>query len=125
MILHIISLSDWEKALVDGQYCPVSLEKDSFIHCSTLEQVIGVANFLYKGKKELYLLCIEEQKVNSKIVFEDLYNSDKLFPHIYGPLNLDAVFKVVEFPPNSDGCFDLPCSIIEEYRGIVDFSKGR
>jgi uncharacterized protein (DUF952 family) len=32
----------------------------------------------------------------------------ELFPHIYGPLNLDAVVQVIEFAPDSDGYFRMP-----------------
>jgi uncharacterized protein (DUF952 family) len=30
------------------------------------------------------------------------------FPHIYGPINLNAVRKVVDFDPNPDGSRTLP-----------------
>lgn len=110
MILHIIHQSDWDQAVSQGHYAPDSIEKEGFIHCSTAEQVVEVANFLYKGEKDLLLLYIDPEKVEAKIVFEDLYNTNKLYPHIYGPLNVDAVVKVVEFPWNSDGTFRLPDS---------------
>ncbi|MFA9559521.1 DUF952 domain-containing protein [Evansella sp. AB-rgal1] len=108
MILHIVDKEEWLIAKAKGIYVPSSLESDGFIHCSTKEQVVNVANFLFKGKDGLVLLCIDTNKVSSNIIFEDLYDTGKLFPHIYGSLNTDAVSNVVNFPPNSDGTFDLP-----------------
>lgn len=106
MILHIIRKTDWEKTLSQGYYAPDSIEKEGFIHCSTAEQVVDVANLLYRGERDLVLLVIDPQKVETKIVFEDLYETNKLFPHIYGQLNLDAVVNVVEFAPKDDGTFE-------------------
>jgi uncharacterized protein (DUF952 family) len=113
LILHIIDKNEWSKTKSEGMYAPSSLKTDGFIHCSTAEQVIDVANFLYKGAQGLALLFINENKVISKIVYEDLYQSGKLFSHIYGVLNLNAVFKVPSFEPNKDGCFELPYDGVE------------
>lgn len=107
MILHIIDKEEWLKAKTKGIYVPSSLESDGFIHCSTIEQTVDVANYLFKGQNDLVLLCIDSDKVGAEIIYEDLYETGKLFPHIYGPLNIDAVTKVISFPPNSDGTFDL------------------
>ena len=108
MILHIVDKEKWLIEKAKGIYVPSSLESDGYIHCSTKEQAVNVANFLYNGQDGLVLLCIDSNKVSSEIIYEDLYETGKLFPHIYGPLNIDAVFKVVNFLPNSDGTFDLP-----------------
>lgn len=107
MILHIMHYSYLKKALLEGEYAPESLEEEGFIHCSTPEQVIDVANAIYKGQSGLFLLYIDERKVGPKIVYEDLYETGKLFPHIYGPLNMDAIERMVEFAPQADGTFKL------------------
>ncbi|MDX8365379.1 DUF952 domain-containing protein [Cytobacillus sp. IB215665] len=108
MILHIIEKEAWFKAQREGIYTPSSIKTDGFIHCSTSEQVVDVANFLYKGHTDLVLLCIDPNKVEAKIVYEDLYEAGKLFPHIYGSLNIAAVFKVIRFIPDRNEGFSLP-----------------
>lgn len=90
-----------------GSYEGDTLASQGFIHCSTPEQVIEVANYMFKGKGNLVLLVIDDQKVNQEIKYEDAGNG-KLYPHIYGPLNTDAVLKIVDFSPKQDGTFELP-----------------
>ncbi len=111
MILHITSRTEWVAAQSTGQYHSRTLDADGFIHCSTPEQVLAPANALYAGQRNLVLLCIQPDVVQSPIVYEDCYDSGHVFPHIYGPLNLDAVVKVIDFPPGEDGSFSLPSSV--------------
>ncbi|NMO98200.1 DUF952 domain-containing protein [Paenibacillus lemnae] len=103
MILHIMNTVAWKNAVVAGEYAPASLAKDGFIHCSTPEQLLGVANTFYRDQKGLFVLYIDESKVISEVVYEDLYETGKLYPHIYGPLNLDAVVRIVEYNPDEEG----------------------
>jgi uncharacterized protein (DUF952 family) len=91
-----------------GSYRDDSLETEGFIHCSTPEQVIGVANERFHGRTDLVLLCIDPANLDAPLVCEDCYESGQEFPHIYGPLNLNAVAGVVDFPPNIVGNFALP-----------------
>ncbi|WP_019156298.1 DUF952 domain-containing protein [Robertmurraya massiliosenegalensis] len=111
MILHIMNKTDWSKAQEGTVYSPSSLNTDGFIHCSTKEQVLGVANFLFQGQEGLVLLCIDSKRVKAEVIYEDLYESGKLFPHIYGPLNIDAVERVIDFPANKDGDFEIPMEL--------------
>jgi len=111
IILHITHQDQWELAQETGNYTAESLEAQGFIHCSTHEQVIEVANFLFKGQRGLVLLAIDREKVKHEVVYENLYGEDDLFPHIYGALNTDAVFEVYDFPPKNDGNFELPSAL--------------
>ncbi|WP_054955330.1 DUF952 domain-containing protein [Paenibacillus dakarensis] len=114
MIMHIMKYTAMKQILLDGVYTPSSLEKEGFIHCSTPEQLLGVANSLYKGETGLMLMLIDENKVEADIVYEDLYDTGKLFPHIYGPINFDAVIRMVEFTPTGvDGSFKMPEGVME------------
>ncbi|MFW6173205.1 MAG: DUF952 domain-containing protein [Elusimicrobiota bacterium] len=105
-ILHIASNDDWKKAKEIGVYKADSLETEGFIHCSTPEQVVEVANYLYKGRTDLLLLVIDEELLNSPVKYEDPGNG-KHYPHIYGPLNTSAVAEVLEFKPDQNGFFSL------------------
>ena len=107
IILHIASCKAWNKALPGSYYTPESYESEGFIHCSTAKQVIEVANHLFRGMRGLVLLVIEKDRVDSPIKYEDPGNGS-FYPHIYGPLNISAVVKVVDFKPLPNGCFILP-----------------
>ena len=107
-IYHIAGKNDWLEAKHKGFYSCESLKNEGFIHCSTQQQIIPVANRFYKGAKNLVLLQLDEEKVNQKIKYENLESGEELFPHIYGPINPDAVINVIEFIPGKDGLFELP-----------------
>ena len=96
IILHITSRREWEAAQAAGEYRGDTLDSDGFIHCSLRQQVMEVINAHFQGQRDLVLLCIAEDKVQAEIRYEDLYRAGQEFPHIYGPLNLDAVVAVEE-----------------------------
>ena len=115
LILHITSRPDWNQAQSLGEYRAASLESEGFIHASTERQVIAVANAFYRGKPDLALLVIDESRLTSELRWEppagppvEGHSSQDKFPHIYGPLNLDAVVRVLDLKPASAGGFSLP-----------------
>ncbi|MBE2219916.1 MAG: DUF952 domain-containing protein [Anaerolineae bacterium] len=129
LILHITTRSDWETSTSTSSvntvshppYTAKSLQTEGFIHCSTPAQVLMPANAMFKGQTDLLLLCIDEDLVAADVVYEDCYESGTAFPHIYGPINLDAVLGVVDFPPNADGSFNLPTLITLAAAPILNF----
>jgi len=106
IILHIAERDAWEAAAARGQYAPPSLEHEGFIHCSTARQAVDTANNFFRGKQGLVLLCIDEGRARAEVRYEP--HAGELFPHLYGPLAVDAVVRVVELPPGADGTFTLP-----------------
>lgn len=108
IIYHITSAARWASAQTWGQYTVDSLHSEGFIHCSKPGQVIATAARYYAGQSGLVLLAIAPARVKSEIRFENLTGGFEIFPHIYGPLNLDAVTAVLPFEPNPDGTFSLP-----------------
>jgi uncharacterized protein (DUF952 family) len=95
IIYHITSNADWNTALKKEMYESPSLAEEGFIHCSQKEQVDGVLKRYFSGKSGLVKLVIDTDRLKSRYVFEWSPTTQDTFPHIYGPLNLDAVLEVV------------------------------
>lgn len=107
-IFHIAKGDAWDQALITGSYRPEGFESEGFIHCSTCEQVIRVANLRFRGQLGLVLLEIDTDKVGYEIRYENLEGGLQLFPHIYGELSPEAVVRVREFTPGVNGFFEMP-----------------
>ena len=69
-----------------------------------------MARNFYQEAEDLLLLTIATEKVAGEIRYEDLLGEGKLFPHLYGPLDLKAVVAVDEFGKDESGAFILPQS---------------
>jgi uncharacterized protein (DUF952 family) len=109
MILHIATRSQWKAAQAEGLYRGDTLATEGFIHASEPHQVLRSANKFFAGQQDLVLLCIDPARLTVELRYEEA--AGQLFPHLYGPLNLDAVTRVVDFPLNPDGTFTLPTEI--------------
>ena len=108
MIYHIVHKEDWKKSMDENSYTPESLSQEGFIHCSPAEKISGTLNKFFKGKKDLILISIDESKVHTDVIWEDLYGHNFEFPHIYGKLNLNSVTEVTDIKTAADGSFILP-----------------
>jgi uncharacterized protein (DUF952 family) len=97
-IYHITTQKEWEQAKINGEYKPAGYDEEGFIHCSIDRQVEGVLDRFYKGQTGLVKLKIEKAKVSRPVLFELAVDLDELFPHIYGPLNLESVVEIIIIP---------------------------
>ena len=96
IILHITDQRAWQNALEAGEYLGDSLDHDGFIHCCLAAQTEQVLEQWFSGRSNLLVLEIDSNRLAPEVIFENLESGDEKFPHIYGPINLDAVIHVQE-----------------------------
>lgn len=92
---HVTTKNAWEEASQKGSYEHPSLDLEGFIHCSQAHQVPGVLERYFAGQKDLVKLVIDPDKLTSRYVFDWSASVADTFPHVYGPINLEAVVEVV------------------------------
>jgi uncharacterized protein (DUF952 family) len=95
-IFHITDEAQWYAAAATGAYTGSTrgktLADEGFIHCSFEDQVAEVGRLAFGDVNEpLVLLTIDPARVEHEIKVERGY------PHIYGPLTVDAVIAVTPF----------------------------
>jgi len=116
MICHITTRAAWAAAQGSDQFFSPEFNEHRFIHCSTPEQVLLVANAFFRGRTDLMLLMIDPARLKSQLRWEPAHSTgrlpdftlDSVFPHVYGPINLDAVVRTVNLDPTDTGSFVLP-----------------
>ena len=96
-IFHIATAADWRRTLDSGSYTTStvgrSLEEEGFIHASRRDQVQGVFDRYYRGAGEhLVLLTVDPARLGAEVRVEPV--GDDSYPHVYGPINRDAVVEV-------------------------------
>lgn len=107
-IYHLVRRSMWEKN-PDQPYRAESLASEGFIHCSFADQVAASANRFYGDAVDLLLLHIDADRLSSPLR-EEASGTGAMFPHIYGPLNRDAVARVEELARGADGRWQFSSS---------------
>lgn len=104
-IYHLAERSAWEQAQSDGEYREStlgrSLDDVGFIHASDAGQWQATrARFYADYPDDLVLLMIDPARLTAPLVRE-VGNpaTGEQFPHIYGPLPVDAVVATRMLPP--------------------------
>jgi uncharacterized protein (DUF952 family) len=98
-IFHITTAREWEEARAAGEYRMSTrgqtLDDVGFIHASFADQLARVAAFVYRDATEpLVVLTIDPARLGAPVLVEGVAGGDgteERFPHIYGPLPIDAV----------------------------------
>ena len=100
-IYHLVSPSIWN-SLGPGPYRAESLDTETFIHCSNADQVARAANRFYADAAELLVLCIDTDQLTHPLRDEEAGIGER-FPHIYGPINREAVISVQPLQRDASG----------------------
>jgi uncharacterized protein (DUF952 family) len=105
-IYHLVPIDDWESQSADQPYAPTDFEREGFIHCTQGdEQLAIVANRYYRNDQRAWdVLVIDADALTSELKYEPGADG-VLYPHIYGPLNRDAVIEVLPMPRDPGGVF--------------------
>jgi uncharacterized protein (DUF952 family) len=115
-IICITTRAIWNDALKSGEYThstiTSSLNEVGFIHATTPDQTMDVLP-RFNDQKDVILLFIDGGKVKSPLKFEAARSGrEGLFPHIYGPLNIDAVYSVTSVDKGAAGKFVAPAALL-------------
>jgi uncharacterized protein (DUF952 family) len=97
LIYHIVLPEKWAE-FESGLYRHPSLDTEGFIHCSFEDQLAGVIERYYSGEDELVILEIDSDRLMSRMIKEPSTNRE-IYPHIYGPINRDAIVRILSEPP--------------------------
>ena len=93
IIYHITEEIYFESQKQAGEYFPPTFIEEGFIHLSTKNQVANTLKRYYAGKTGIILLHIDSNKIVSELKYELATNGEH-FPHVYGPINLDAIIEI-------------------------------
>lgn len=100
-LYHLALRPEWQVARADGEYRRStrgrSLEEVGFMHLSNAHQVGGTAATFFGdlAGDELVLLTVDRQRLREaglEVRLEQA-NGGELFPHLYGPLPVEAVVR--------------------------------
>lgn len=114
MILTLVRRPDWTAAEQDGAYTGSADDRrDGFLHFSTADQIRASAAKHRAGIADLVLVCVDPAMLGAALMWEPAAGGSRpgLFPHLYGPLPLAAVRRVVPLPLGSDGLHVFPAGI--------------
>lgn len=104
MLYHLISQYTYDGQPADEPYAPASLFEEGFIHLSaTPAQVAWVANRFYADVPDLIALVIDETRLAAPVQWD--VTPDGRFPHLYGPLNREAIVDIIGLSRADNGAF--------------------
>ncbi|CAN5774303.1 hypothetical protein BH23CHL5_BH23CHL5_06190 [soil metagenome] len=101
---HLTTLDEWTYQHRQPMYRAATLDGEGFIHCTDLiDELIAVGNRYYRDDLRTYVaLQIDCDRVSAPIVYDD---PTSIFPHVYGPMDIEAVIRVFRVERDSAGTF--------------------
>lgn len=105
VVFHLADPREWADALTAGVYERStrgrSLADEGFIHCSSAAQWPVVRSDFYGDVRTPLLLVTIDPLLVTAPVLHEVGNPEtgETFPHIHGPLNLDAVVDLTVLRP--------------------------
>ncbi|MGC4106072.1 MAG: DUF952 domain-containing protein [Thermomicrobiales bacterium] len=101
---HLVPTDVWAERKDAAEYVPEAYEQDGFIHCTNgLDELVNVANMFYTNDPRTFMtLILQNDAITSELRYDD---PNETYPHIYGPLNTNAVIGELVVTRADDGTF--------------------
>lgn len=110
-LFHLALADAWRAAGARGTYdrstIDRSLAEEGFIHCSSAAQVQATADRYYRGRDDVVLLTIDPDRLDAEVRVEASPSTGEEYPHVYGPIPVEAVVSAVPVPRRDDGRLDV------------------
>lgn len=104
---HLVVAEYFRDCDASAPYVPPGFAEEGFIHCTDGEQnMADTANRYYRDERRMFVvLAIEKGEVSAEIRYED---EAGIYPHIYGPLNREAIVAVLPILREATGASCRP-----------------
>ncbi len=103
-VYHLVPRADFEAQDPSADYLPVAFAREGFIHLTDgADELVAVGNRYYRADPRPFLaLRVDLARVRAPVRYED---PRRVYPHVYGPLNRDAIVAILDVPRLPDGTF--------------------
>ncbi len=103
LIFKIVGVEEWRAAEAAGVFAGAAVDRaDGYIHFSTAAQAPETAAKWFEGRADLLLAAVDAEALGPALRWEPS-RGGALFPHLYGPLALDAVVWTRPLPLGREG----------------------
>jgi uncharacterized protein (DUF952 family) len=114
IVLHLMPVAAWRSWMAGGSYEPASLAGEGFVHCTAGDELmLDVANRFYAGADDVVAVSLQTDRLTGEVRWEAPAHPDGAraradeprFPHVYGPLDRDAVVGARRLVQDAGGRF--------------------
>lgn len=96
--------ADWHRQRASDQYAPAAFDDEGFVHCTLgLDRLLVPANIYYRDdRRRFVVLQIDLDRIHAPVRYDD---PDRIYPHVYGPIDVAAVVATRSVVRADDGTF--------------------
>jgi uncharacterized protein (DUF952 family) len=107
-VYKILSEAAFAAALREGRFAGSADDlRDGFIHLSAAHQLAGTLEAHFARQDGLLLIALDAERLAPDLKWEPS-RGGALFPHLYAPVDLEAVLSVERVELDRDGRHILP-----------------
>ena len=104
---HLVPSAEWHATDPSQPYVPSAFAADGFVHCTdgAAELAATADRYFSQLDSELLALVLDVSRLTAPVRYED---PRRVYPHVYGPIERDAIVAVRTMLRNRDGKYLAP-----------------